>query len=195
MTRLERAGLNVKRNKCVFMHPSVTYLGHVIDAEGLHPLSDRIRAIEEAPAPKSVTELKSHLGMLSYYSKFLPNLSSTLHPLYELLRKDVNWFWGVAQEEAFAASKKLLTSSSCLTHFDSSLPLTLACDASNYGVGAVLSHKMMDGSERPVAYASRTLNSAERNYSQLEKEGLSCIFGIKRFHEYLWSSFSVSDGP
>ena len=131
LSRLERAGLKVKRSKCVFMRPSVTYLGHVIDADGLHPLKERVRAIKEAPTPRSVPELKSHLGMLSYYSKFLPNLSSTLHPLYDLLKKDVNWRWGAAQEKAFAASKKLLTSSNCLTHFDSTLDLTLACDASS----------------------------------------------------------------
>ena len=87
------------------MCPSVTYLGHVIDAEGLHPLSDRNRAIKGAPAPRSVSELKSHLGMLSYYSKFLPNLSFTLHPLYQLLKKDIKWSWGAAQEKAFATSK------------------------------------------------------------------------------------------
>ena len=186
LMRLERAGLKVKQSKCKFMQTSVTYLGHVIDADGLRPLSERVRAIKEAPTPTSVTELKSYLGMLSYYSKFLPNLSSKLHPLYHLLKKDIRWCWRAAQEKAFALSKELLTSSNCLTHFDSSLDLTVACDASNYGLGAVLSHKMPDGSERPIAYASRTLNSAERHYSQLEKEGLSCIFGIKRFHDYLF---------
>ena len=186
LSRLDHAGLRVKQSKCAFMRPSVTYLGHKIDVEGLHPLEDRVRAIKDAPIPKSVAELKSYLGMLSYYSKFLPNLTSTLHPLYHLLKKNTSWVWGAEQAKAFSASKELLTSSNCLTHFDSSLELTLACDASNYGVGAVLSHKMTDGSERPIAYASRTLNSSERNYSQLEKEGLSCIFGIKRFHNYLF---------
>ena len=186
LSRLDRAGLRVKRNKCEFLRPSVTYLGHRIDADGLHPLPDRVRAIKDAPTPKSVTELKSYLGMLTYYSKFLPNLSLTLHPLYLLLRKDVKWKWGVAQAKAFAASKDLLTSDKCLTHFDSSLKLTLACDASAYGLGSVLSHKMPDGSERPIAYLSRMLSVAERNYSQLEKEGLACIFGIKKFHNYLF---------
>ena len=151
------------------MRPSVTYLGHVIDANGLHPLSDRVRAIKDAPTPRSVSELKSYLGMLSYYSKFLPNLSSTLHPLYHLLKKDVQWMWEAPQVQAFDASKELLMSSNCLTHFDSSLDLSLACDASSYGLGVVLSHKMMDSTERPIAYASRTLNPTERNYSQLEK--------------------------
>ena len=137
LRRLERARLKVKQSKCTFMRPSVTYLGHRIDAKGLHPLDDRVRAIEDAPTPTSVSGLKSYLGVLSYYNKFLPNLSSILHPIHRLLRKDTPWVWGVAQSKAFAASMKLLTSLNCLTHFDSSLELTLACDASNYGLGAV----------------------------------------------------------
>ena len=186
LSRLDTAGLRVKRSKCEFMKPSVTYLGHRIDVDGLHPLPDRVTAIREAPAPKSVSQLKSYLGMLTYYSKFLPNLSTLLHPLYQLLKKDVEWTWGVAQAKAFTVSKDLLVSKKCLTHFDSTLDLTLACDASAYGLGAVLSHKMADGTERPIAYSSRTLTPSERNYSQLEKEGLACIFGIKKFHNYVF---------
>ena len=186
LARLDRAGLRVKRNKCEFLRSSVTYLGHRVDADGLHPLLDRVQGIKEAPRPKSVTELRSYLGMLTYYGKFLPNLSTTLHPLLVLLRKDVKWKWGPAQMKAFVATKELLTSDKCLTHFDSTLPLTLACDASAYGLGAVLSHKMTDGTERPIAYSSRTLTPSERNYSQLEKEGLACIFGIKKYNDYVF---------
>ena len=101
--------------------------------------------------------------MLTYYSKFLPNLSTLLHPLYQLLRKDADWKWGATQTKSFTASKDLLTSEKCLTHCDSALELTLACDASPYGLGEVLSHKMADGIERPIAYASRTLTASERN--------------------------------
>ena len=79
LSRLDKAGLRVKSSKCAFMRESVTYLGHRIDSEGLHPLPDRIKAIREAPTPTSVSTLKSYLG---YYSKFLPNLSTVLHPLY-----------------------------------------------------------------------------------------------------------------
>lgn len=115
----------------------------------------------------------------------MPNLSSVLAPLNRLLQKRVSWQWGNAESAAFREAKQLLTSSSLLVHFDQSLELLLACDASPYGIGAVLSHKFRDGSERPICYASRSL-TAEKNYSQLEREGLAVIFGVKRFHQYLF---------
>ena len=109
----------------------------------------------------SVPKLKSYLGTLSYHSKFLPKLSTVLHPLDLLLRNDISWKWGVDQVKAFAT---LLTSESRLTF---RLVVGLACDASAYGLGSVLSHHMPDGSEMPIGYASRTLTPSERNYSQL----------------------------
>ena len=186
LCRLEEAGLRAQRSKCKFMASSVTFLGHRVDSEGVHPLPEKVKAVSDAPCPQNVQELKSYLGLLSYYSKFIPNMSSSLAPLYRLLRKDIRWSWAEKEEEAFKHSKELLTSSPLLTHFDPTLPLVLACDASAFGIGAVLAHKLPDGSERPIGYASRSLSKAERNYSQLEKEGLSCIFGVKRFHSYIF---------
>lgn len=186
LTRLENAGLRARKKKCVFMAPSVTYLGHKVSAEGVHPLPKKVEAITNAPSPTSVGELKAYLGLLTYYGRFLPNASTTLAPLYRLLKKDCPWKWKSEEEKAFKASKDLLTSSQLLVHFDPTLKLILACDASAYGVGAVLAHQMPDGSERPIAYASRTLTKAESNYSQLEKEGLACIFGVKKFRTYLF---------
>lgn len=186
LKRLEKAGLWAKKNKCQFMAPSVTYLGHLIDSEGLHPLPEKVKAVEAAPQPQNVHQLKSYLGLLTYYSKFLPNMSTVLAPLYRLLRSDVTREWNAKEESAFKASKDLLTSSELLAHFDPELKIMLACDASAYGVGAVLAHRMPDGSEKPVGYASHSLSKAERNYSQLEREGLACVFGIKRFRQYLF---------
>ena len=180
---MENAGSRAKQSKYKFMASSVEYLGFKIDASGLHPLAEKMEAVRDVPTPKSVQELKAYLGLLMYYSKFLSNMSSVL---YQLLRKDVPWRWNRDQEKAFEESKELLMSSKLLVHFDSTLPLTLACDASAYGVGAVLAHRMPDGTERPIGYASRSLTKAERNYSQREKEGLACIFGIKRFHSYFF---------
>lgn len=90
------------------------------------------------------------------------------------------------EQRAFGKCKDLLTNDRILVHYDPSLPLTLACDPSAYGIGAVLQHTMPTGEERPVAYASRTLSPAEKKYSQIEKEGLALIFGVKKFHQYLW---------
>ena len=155
--RLEEAGLRVREDKCQFMVPSIMYLGYQIDAERFHPLEDKVQAIVRAPSPKNVQELKAYLGLLMYYSNFLPDLSTKLAPLYLLLRKNASWHWRKKQAVAFEASKELLTSSSFLVHFNPELKLILACDASAYRVGAVLAHQMPDGSERPIGYASHTL--------------------------------------
>ncbi|XP_056150236.1 uncharacterized protein K02A2.6-like, partial [Lampris incognitus] len=128
LSRLETYNLRVKREKCAFMQNSVSYLGHVIDAMGIHPMKEKTDAIQRAPVPKNVTELRSFLE----------------------------------------------------------LHIILACDASPYGVGVVISHKMKDGSERPIAFASRMLTKTEQNYSQLEKAALGLVFGVMKFHDYLY---------
>jgi len=185
LRRLEEAGLRLRRDKCVFLAPSVVYLGHVIDSQGLHPTKEKVRAVQEAPRPENVAELKSYLGLLTYYSKFLPNLSSVLAPLYQLLKHKQPWCWTKKQSESFEKSKQLLVSSQVLVHFDPRLEIRVACDASAYGLGSVLSHRMPDGSEKTVAFMSRTLNEAEK-YSQIEHEALACVVGVSRFHSYLW---------
>ena len=123
---------------------------------------------------------------MNYYGKFLPDLATTLAPLYRLLRQGVKWHWESEQEAALAEMKKVLQSSNLLTHFDPTKYLVLACDASPVGVGAVLSHRFDDGTEKPISYASRTLTPAERKYSQLDKEALAIIFGVKHYHLYLY---------
>jgi hypothetical protein len=168
------------------MAERVTYLGHTITAEGLRPVEDKVRAIKEAPSPKNVTELRSFLGMVNYYGKFLQDLSKVLAPLYKLLHNDTKWQWCVEQEQAFKEVKELLHSAKLLVHYDPEKDIVLSCDASPYGVGAVLSHVMKNGSEKPVGFASRTLTAAEKGYSQLDKEGLAIVFAVKRFHQYLY---------
>lgn len=184
LQKVKDSGLKLKREKCEFFKESLCYLGHEINAEGLKPSKKNAEAIIEAPEPRDVSELRSYIGLLSYYGKFIPNLSTVLAPLYALLHKNTRWQWTDTERKAFVESKNAIMEARVLTHYDPSKELVLACDASPYGVGAVLSHRK-DGVESPLAFASRTLTPAERNYSQLEKEALAIIFGVTRYRDYL----------
>ena len=158
-------------------------MGCIISAEGIHPTDEKIEAIKKAPRPENVTQLRSFLGMVNYHGKFIPNLN----PLNRLLQKGQEFKWTPECEKAFHMAKNSLSSANVLVHYDPKLPLILECDASPYGIGAVLSHQFPDGVERPIAYASRSLNNAEKNYSQIEKEGLAIIFGLSKFYMYLYA--------
>ena len=186
LERLRSHGFRLKRQKCSFLQPSVEYLGHVVDAQGLHTTRGKQQAMADAPTPTNLTELRSFLGLVNYYGRFISNLATRLQPLTQLLHKGESWKWTVECETAFRDIKAVLSSSQVLAHYDPSLPLSLAADASPYGVGAVISQQYSDGSERPIAYASRTLTASEKNYPQIEKEALALVFGVKRFHQYLY---------
>ncbi|XP_060107687.1 uncharacterized protein K02A2.6-like, partial [Heteronotia binoei] len=158
LRRFQAAGLKVKREKCLLGVPRVEFLGFAVDAAGIHPTEEKTRAIVQAPAPTCKAELQSFLGVLNFYHSFLPH----------------------------KAALDVLVSNAVLHHFDEGLPVILACDASPYGVGAVLGHQLPDGREVPVAYYSRTLTPAERNYAQIDKEALAIVAGVRKFHEYLY---------
>ena len=128
---------------------------------------------------------------MNYYDKFLPDLSRILVSLYRLLQLEMKWTWGAQQKKAFTDVKLMLTSDCLLVHYDPTKELVVACDASPYGVEALLSHRCEDGQERPVAYDSRSLAEAEKKYSQLEKEALAIIFAVKKFHMYLFGQHFV----
>ncbi|XP_040195388.1 uncharacterized protein K02A2.6-like, partial [Rana temporaria] len=186
LARLQEQGLKVNLAKCQFMVPKLEFCGHLVDAEGIHTTEAKVDALVKAPAPTNVQQLRSYLGLLNYYHKFLPDLAHTLFPLNKLLEKHSRWDWSAACQRAFEVSKRKLLASRMLVHYDLQKPLTLACDASPYGLGAVLSHILPDGSEKPVAFASRSLTKAESNYSHIDKEALALIWAIKKFHLYLY---------
>ena len=179
-------GLRLKESKYFFMKNSVKYLGYIIDAEGLHTAPDKIDAIKNAPRPENLHQLRSFLGLVNYYGKFLPALSTTTHPLNQLMQADQKWKWSDNCETAFNKLKEQLCANPVLTHYDPTLPIKLTCDASQYGVGAVLVHLLPTQEERLIAYSSRTLSKTEKNYAQVEKEALAIIFGIKKFHQYIY---------
>ena len=187
LRRLSAAGLKVNREKTVWLADEVQYLGHRITAAGIQPSEEKVRAILEAREPTSLQELRAYLGLVQYYSRFLPHLSSVAAPMYELERKCVDWMWGERQRLSFQKTKDLLAAAPVLVHYQQDQPLILTADASPYGVAAVLSHPdPKTGADRPVAFASRSLTTAERNYSQLDREALAIIFGVSKYHQFVY---------
>ena len=130
LTPIEEAGVRLKRDKCKFLMESVEFLGHVISAEGVLPNKKKVEVVLAAPTPKDVSQVKSFLGLMNYYRKFLPKLSSVLAPLYRLLHKAVKWRWHKEEEDSFREAKELLISTQLLVHFDPDKELILTCDAS-----------------------------------------------------------------
>jgi len=138
-------------------------MGYKLSADGISPTEEKAEAIKSAPTPENAPQVRAFLGLLNYHGKFIPNLSIIVHPLNQLLQKDKEFQWTAACDQAFRLAKESLTSSKVLVHFNPDLSTVLECDASQYGIGAVISHRFPDGVERPIAYASRFLSPAEKN--------------------------------
>lgn len=185
LQRLDEKGLRCNKAKCCFAQPTVEYLGHLLSREGIAK-GPKVDAVVKMPAPTDVSSLKAFLGQVQFYSKFLPNLSTTLEPLNHLTQKNVKWEWNSKQHAAFLKVKELLCSDVVLAHYDPSLEIGISCDASNCGIGAVLFHKYPDKTERPIANASKTLSPAQKKYSQIQKEALAIVFALNKFHQFLF---------
>lgn len=187
---METNGLKLRKEKCHFFVSEIEFLGHRLNAKGLHPLNDKMEAIMLAPEPENVETLRSFLGMINYYGRFLPNHATTLAPLHKLLHKDTPWKWEREQKEAFQRAKVSMQTSKMLIHYDINKEVFLSCDASPYGIGGVISHMEKDSSgkpmERPITFISRSLTAAEKNYSQLEREALAIIFCVTKLRDYLY---------
>lgn len=190
LNRLQEAGLVLQKSKCQLFQESVSYLGFKIDSEGLHKCKDKVEAIMKAKTPSNVTELKSFLGMVNYYRQFVKNASSILKPLHALLQKNTAWQWSDEHEAAIQQIKNDLMSDITLSHYDPQAKLILTVDASPNGLGAILSQVGNDGVERPISYASRSLSKAELGYSQIQKEATAIIFGVRKYHQYLYGRSS-----
>lgn len=189
LDRLCSNGMKLKRSKCFFMTDEVKYLGYIISAQGIQADPEKIEGIVNIPTPSNVTELRSLLGTINFYAKFVKNLSTILAPLYNLLKKACVWKWDRECEVAFKKVKSILTSMEVLAHYNPDKPLFLTCDASARGIGGVLTQLSGSGPgarERPVVYVSRALTGAETHYSQIEREALAIVFSLERLHQYLY---------
>ena len=156
LQRLLDARLRAHPAKTRFFDAKTEYCSHAVSADGLHQLPAKVDAIRDAPQPTNVSQLRSFLGLVNYYARFLPNLSTTLHPLNRLQQHNIPFHWTDACTAAFDKVKRQIGSDLVLTHFHPDLLLHVASDASPYGLGAVLSHSMPDGTERPIAQSRIT---------------------------------------
>ena len=153
--RLKTFGLRVNIDKCEFFKSRISFCGHEIDASGLHKTKDKIQSVVSAPRPHNQIQLRSLIGLIRYYDRFLPNITSILNPLNKLLGHNMRWAWNKQCEQAFNQAKKLIASDLVLMHYNPKLPLRLACDASPYGLGAVLSHVSHARRHRAIKHAGR----------------------------------------
>ncbi len=185
LQRLSVAKFTVKLSKCFFGREEVAYLGHLVGSQGVKPDPSKLNAVKLFPVPTNLTEVRSFLGLTTYYHRFVPCYSSVAEPLYRLQKKNVHFEWSSECQIAFERIKQLLVSSPTLRFPNFEREFILMTDASGVGVGVILSQIDENDKEYVVGYASRALSSEERNYSTTEKECLAVLYGIKYFRCYL----------
>jgi len=185
MNRLKSANLMLQPDKCEFLRHEVIYLGHIIGEEGVRPDPVKIAAVKEFPTPRNVKNVRQFLGLTGYYRRFIPQFSRIANPLSNLLKKDVIFAWNKDTQEAFDTLRELLCKEPILQYPNFERAFVLTTDASSFAVGGVLSQGEI-GQDLPIAYASRVLNSAEKNYSTIEKELLAITYCVNHFRPYLY---------
>lgn len=186
LKRIDNAGLKLNYSKCHIRKTELTFLGHIVSAKGLQPDASHVEAVSQAPPPTDLITLRSFLGLTGWYQKFVPDYAVVVEPLRALLRGSVPFNWTPEAQQCFEEVKRLIVNSPALSLFNPELPTIVTTDASDYGLGAVLTQIHPDASERTVAFASRTLSQAERKYSTVEKEALGCVWATEKWRTYLW---------
>lgn len=181
---LRKANLTINVEKSKFCMRSIQYLGHIVGGGTIRPNPDRIRAISEFPRPITIRQLRSFLGMAGWYRRYIRNFSDIAAPITDLMKNSKQFTWTVEADEAFKILKDRLTTAPVLTHPDFTKPFYIQCDASILGVGGVL-FQIINGEEHPIAYMSKKLNAAQRNYSVTELECLAAILCVREFRCYV----------
>ena len=183
-SRLREANLRLGPRKCTLARSSVTFLGHHVPEEGLRPDPRLLDSIRKIPIPTTVTQVRSFLGLVGYYRRFIKGFLKIAAPLNHLLEKNRPFKWDDECTRAYQELKALLLQEPVVAYPDFTVPFRLYTDASNIGLGAILAQQQ-GGRERIICCASRTLNKAEQNYSATKKECLAVVWGIKNFRNYL----------
>ena len=181
--RLAEHNLKIKPSKICLFKQELTFLGYRVSSAGIATDPDKTKTVLQMPEPKNVKELRSYQGCFGYYRKHISQFSQLAEPLYGLLRKGTKFHWGNKQQQAYDMLKRKLSTAPVLSLFRDDAPVILDCDASDSGVGAVCS-QIINGEEKPIAYASRTYNKQEMSYCITRRELLGLIFALKHFRQY-----------
>ncbi|UYV79411.1 K02A2.6-like [Cordylochernes scorpioides] len=183
--RLEAANLKLSPKKCKLFKKEVAYLGHIISAEGVQTDPEKTETVRMWPTPKDLTQLRSFLGLCTYYRRFIPGFSNIARPLHRLTESGRPFVWTPDCQRAMEKLKEMLVAAPILAYPRPGDSFILDTDASNTGIGGVLS-QVQEGSERVIAYFSKTLSKPERNYCVTRKELLAVVKSIEHFHHYLY---------
>jgi hypothetical protein len=183
--RLREANLKLKPSKCILFQKSVKFLGHVVSEEGVHTDPDKIVAVQNWSTPRNAKEIKSFLGLCSYYRKFVKGFADIARPLHKACQKGTKFAWSEECGKSFETLKQELVSPPILIYPVPGKQLILDTDASNFAVGAVLSQEV-NGGEHVIAYMSNALNKHETSYCTTRTELLAVIVAVKNFHPYIY---------
>ena len=191
---LRESGLTARPSKCFLGFGSLEFLGHVVGEGVIKPLPDKITKITKVARPKTKKEVRSFIGLTSYYRRFIPNFAAIAAPLTDLTKsggpREIEW--GDAQQKAFETLKARLATSPILHLPDAEKVFILRTDASDTGLGAVLMQPEGD-QNFPVCYASRKLLPREQKYSVIERECLALVWAIAKFHIYLYGKEFIAE--
>src|SRR6266404_754636 len=177
--------LFLKPDKCDFEKTTIDYLGLVISHDKIMMDPVKVQGVADWPTPSSITDVRSFLGFINFYRRFIRDFSNLARPLNALLQKDVQWRWTSVEHDCFLLLQRCLCSSPVLVFPDPTRPYLVEADSSSYATGAVLSQMRDDDKWHPVAYISKSLSPAERNYDIYDKEMLAVIRALQQWRHYL----------
>lgn len=184
MEKLARAGLKINLDKCSFFKTDIHFLGHIVRCRGIRPDEEKVEKIKNYAVPRTLCQLWAFLGLASYFQRFIKGFAALARPLYTLFKKNIKYEWKEEQQKAFEKLKTHLISAPILQYPDFSRTFYLHTDASGTGLGAVLVQKNKENKDHVIAYTSRGLLHAERNYSATELECLAVLWAVEYYRHY-----------